>query len=70
MTDLNFVELVHQVIGEFEEKFEERNLTMVVHSMRKKQSSVQMAADSGESSRMFLETHQNMRWKTQEFTSM
>ena len=31
MTDLNFVELVHQVIGEFEEKFEERNLTMVVH---------------------------------------
>ena len=31
MTDLNFVELVHQVIGEFEEKFEERNLEMVVH---------------------------------------
>ena len=31
MTDLNFIELVHQVIGEFEEKFEERNLTMVVH---------------------------------------
>lgn len=31
MTELNFVELVHQVIGEFEEKFEERNLTMVVH---------------------------------------
>ena len=30
-TDLNFIELVHQVIGEFEEKFEERNLTMVVH---------------------------------------
>ena len=31
MTELNFVELVHQVIGEFEEKFEERNLEMVVH---------------------------------------
>lgn len=31
MTDLNFIELIHQVIGEFEEKFEERNLTMVVH---------------------------------------
>lgn len=31
MTDLNFIELVHQVIGEFEEKFEERNLKMVVH---------------------------------------
>lgn len=31
MTDLNFIELVHQVLGEFEEKFEERNLTMVVH---------------------------------------
>lgn len=31
MTDLNFIELVHQVIGEFEEKFEERNLTIVVH---------------------------------------
>ena len=31
MTELNFVELVNQVIGEFEEKFEERNLQMVVH---------------------------------------
>ena len=31
MTELNFVELVNQVIGEFEEKFEEKNLTMVVH---------------------------------------
>ena len=31
MTDLNFVELVHQVIGEFEEKFQEKNLTMMVH---------------------------------------
>lgn len=31
MTELNFVELVNQVIGEFEEKFEERNLKMVVH---------------------------------------
>ena len=27
----DFVEMVQQVIGEFEEKFEERNLTMVVH---------------------------------------
>ena len=31
MTELNFIELVNQVIGEFEEKFEERNLKMVVH---------------------------------------
>lgn len=31
MTELNFVELVNQVIGEFEEKFEERKLQMVVH---------------------------------------
>ena len=31
MTDLNFIELVHQVIGEFEEKFEERKLQMIVH---------------------------------------
>lgn len=31
MTELNFVELVNQVIGEFEEKFEERNLKMVIH---------------------------------------
>lgn len=31
MTELNFVELVNQVIGEFEEKFQEKNLTMVVH---------------------------------------
>lgn len=31
MTDLNFVELVHQVIGEFEERFQEKNLSMMVH---------------------------------------
>lgn len=31
MADLNFVELVHQVIGEFEEKFQEKNLTLMVH---------------------------------------
>lgn len=31
MTDLNFVELVHQVIGEFEERFRERNLSMMIH---------------------------------------
>ena len=31
MTELNFVELIHQVVGEFEEKFQEKNLTMVVH---------------------------------------
>lgn len=31
MADLDFVEMVHQVIGEFEERFRERNLTMMVH---------------------------------------
>ena len=31
MTELNFVELIHQVVGEFEEKFQEKNLIMVVH---------------------------------------
>ena len=31
LTELNFVELIHQVIGEFEEKFQEKNLTLVVH---------------------------------------
>ena len=31
MTELNFIELVNQVIGEFEEKFEEKNLKMVIH---------------------------------------
>ena len=31
MTELNFVELIHQVVGEFEEKFQEKNLTMVIH---------------------------------------
>lgn len=31
MTELNFVELIHQVVGEFEEKFQEKNLTIVVH---------------------------------------
>lgn len=31
MVDLNFVEMVHQVIGEFEEKFQEHHLTMMVH---------------------------------------
>lgn len=31
MTELNFSEMLHQVMGEFEEKFEERNLTLMVH---------------------------------------
>ena len=31
MTDIDFVEMVQQVIGEFEEKFQEKNLTMMVH---------------------------------------
>ena len=31
MNDIDFVEMVQQVIGEFEEKFRERNLTMMVH---------------------------------------
>ena len=31
MADLNFVELVQQVIGEFEERFQERNLSIMVH---------------------------------------
>lgn len=31
MNDLDFVEMVQQVIGEFQEKFQEKNLTMMVH---------------------------------------
>ena len=31
MTNLDFVEMLHQVIGEFEEQFEEHHLTMMVH---------------------------------------
>ena len=31
MADLNFVELIHQVIGEFEERFQEKNLSIMVH---------------------------------------
>ncbi|MDO4273715.1 MAG: HAMP domain-containing sensor histidine kinase [Eubacteriales bacterium] len=31
MSELDFVEMLHQVIGEFEEKFGEKNLTMMVH---------------------------------------
>ena len=31
MNDIYFVEMVQQVIGEFEEKFQEKNLTMMVH---------------------------------------
>ena len=31
MNDIEFVEMVQQVIGEFEEKFQEKNLTMMVH---------------------------------------
>ena len=31
MNDIDFVEMVQQVIGEFEEKFQERNLTIMVH---------------------------------------
>lgn len=31
MNDIDFVEMVQQMIGEFEEKFQEKNLTMMVH---------------------------------------
>lgn len=31
MNDIDFVEMVQQVIGEFEEKFQEKNLTMMVY---------------------------------------
>lgn len=31
MVELNFIEMVHQVIGEFEEKFQEHNLMLMVH---------------------------------------
>ena len=31
MNDIDFVEMVQQVIGEFEEKFQEKNRTMMVH---------------------------------------
>ena len=31
MNDIDFVEMVQQVIGEFEEKFQEKSLTMMVH---------------------------------------
>lgn len=31
MADLDFVEMVNQVIGEFEEKFQEKNLTTMIH---------------------------------------
>lgn len=31
MADLNFVEMINQVMGEFEEKFEQKRLTMVVN---------------------------------------
>lgn len=31
MADVDFVEMVQQVIGEFEEKFQEKNLVMMVH---------------------------------------
>ena len=31
VNDIDFVEMVQQVIGEFEEKFQEKNLTMMVH---------------------------------------
>ena len=30
-TDLNFIEMLHQVMGEFEERFQEKNLTLMVH---------------------------------------
>lgn len=31
MTEIDFVEMLHQVIGEFEERFQEHQLTMMVH---------------------------------------
>lgn len=31
LVDLNFVEMLHQVMGEFEERFQEKNLTLMIH---------------------------------------
>lgn len=31
LADLNFIEMLHQVMGEFEERFQKRNLTLMVH---------------------------------------
>ena len=31
MTDLNLIEMLHQVMGEFDEKFQERQLSLMVH---------------------------------------
>ena len=63
MTELNFVELINQVIGEFEEKFEERNLQMVVHF---DEEEAIICADGRRLWKMFSEMYLNMRWKTQE----
>ena len=41
MADLNFVELVQQVIGEFAERFQERNLSIMVHFDQEDESSAQ-----------------------------
>lgn len=66
MTELNFVELVNQVIGEFEEKFEERNLKMVVHF---DEEEAIICADGRRLWRVLenvLETYRNMQWKIRE----
>lgn len=31
LVNLNFIEMLHQVMGEFEERFQEKNLTLMVH---------------------------------------
>lgn len=66
MTELNFVELVNQVIGEFEEKFEERNLKMVVHF---DEEEAIICADGRRLWRVLenvFETYRNMQWKIRE----
>ena len=47
MNDIDFVEMVQQVIGEFEEKFQEKNLTMMVHFTDEPSISTQTARECG-----------------------
>ena len=68
MQKIDLVELIYQTAGEFNEKFEAKELTIVTKLPK---TEVMILADSSTvSSKTFIIMLQNMRWKKQEFMWM
>lgn len=63
MVRINLVELVYQTAGEFNEKFEQRNLTIFTKCQKNRLLSWQTADGSGACWKTFITMSQNMHWR-------